>query len=572
MNSRLLLALAGLTALLVAALGLPNDALAQPAGTVCAASTDTSTFDNGALFTAEGQNTVDLDVASCVVGPGTIDDYAATSLFVAADQLLVVNNVLNADNGFTAGISVVGGVNVTNFLLNGVPYTSGTQIPLTTAGAFSGIFQFDFGGGSFQFSVVKPAASNTIQGFTIVVAGAGATDLPSLTQRAINNFMVRRADQIIANGPDIAARQTGGFGAATGSAVAFHATGNENSFDVAFATGVRRIQSANAPGDGPYIASAAAAANVPPSSDALMAASSATGFDLWAEGALSRLDNGNASSDLALLHVGADYRFSEDLLIGLLGQIDWSEEENNTMNVQVDGVGWMTGPYLAARVHEHLIFDARAAWGRSHNSVSPNGTYTDSFSTRRRLASGGLTGDIRLDNWHLTPGVQATYFRERQDTFTNSLGVAIPEQTLSLGQFTFGPEAAYVYRPTQQWVMRPQIGVVGIWNFAQADIFDLATGATAGTDDLRVRSEGGLSVTYNDRYTLMVRGFYDGIAVEDFEAYGGRLAINILLASGFVLTGESFMESAVADDQALTIDGTDPAANIGTSLSLRLRL
>ena len=35
----------------------------------------------------------------------------------------------------------------------------------------------------------------------------------------------------------------------------------------------------------------------------------------------------------------------------------------------VDGNGWMIGPYLSARIHDNIYLDLRAAWGRSSNDV-----------------------------------------------------------------------------------------------------------------------------------------------------------------------------------------------------------
>lgn len=300
---------------------------------------------------------------------------------------------------------------------------------------------------------------------------------------------------------------------------------------------------------------------VPPADD-LAVAGPVTGYDLWVEGSWSRIDSGDATSDLGLLHIGADYRLTGNLLIGVLGQFDWTDQDDSPLNTQVDGFGWMVGPYVAARLSEQLIFDARAAWGQSDNDVSPFGTYTDSFDTDRWLVRGGLTGDIHVDNWHLTPGVSAIYFEEEQGSYTDSLGVFIPDQTVSLGRLMFGPEAAYLYQPNAFWQVRPKLGLKGVWDFAKTDMVNIATGLAAGSDELRARVEGGVSMTYVNRYTLTGSGFYDGIGAGDFDAFGGRLAINVLIADGFVLTGQSFM----------TGSGTGAAADYGADLKLNLQL
>ena len=566
LRGRPVLVLAILVGIFVAALGLPKTAVAQPAGTVCPAIDDNDSFSSGATFFAVQQST-NLTFANCSSQTTSTNSYDRQSV-AGANSLIVLNNV-NDTGPVSPGISVTGGTNVTNILFDGAPYTSGTRIALATAGAFSGVFRFDFGGDTFQFTVVKSAASNTLQSFTIEAVAKPPTVAasPLRTQRVINNFMVQRADQIVAGGPDIAGRLTGGLGGADGSAADVSANGAGGSFNAAFATSLRQIASSHA---GAYAMDIATAAGL----DDAATTAPANGFDLWAKGAWSRLDSGDTTSDLALVHIGADYRLSDDLLIGVLGQVDWSDEDNDTTSAKADGLGWMAGPYAAARVHEHLIVDARAAWGRSDNDVSPTGAHTDSFKTKRWLVSGGLTGDIRVDNWHLTPGIEATYFREKQDSYTDSVGVLIPNRTISLGQLTFGPEAAYLYRPAEDWVIGPRAGVQGIWNFTDAEVVDIATGATGGSDDLRMRTEGGVSVTYDARYTVIVDGFYDGIGADNYSAFGGSLAIHVLIVEGMSLTGESYMSgsgSAIAGDDAITIGGIDVPADYGINLTLKWR-
>lgn len=62
------------------------------------------------------------------------------------------------------------------------------------------------------------------------------------------------------------------------------------------------------------------------------------------------------------------------LLIGALMQFDFADETSGALNSDVEGNGWMAGPYLSARLTDNLFFDARAAWGRSENTISPFGT------------------------------------------------------------------------------------------------------------------------------------------------------------------------------------------------------
>ena len=98
------------------------------------------------------------------------------------------------------------------------------------------------------------------------------------------------------------------------------------------------------------------------------------GIDIWTEGHFSKFNddigNGNADGDFDILYVGADIPLTTNLLVGVLGQFDWAKEHTKIDSSKAEGKGWMVGPYLSARLDEHLFFDWRAAWGQSDNTVA----------------------------------------------------------------------------------------------------------------------------------------------------------------------------------------------------------
>ena len=137
------------------------------------------------------------------------------------------------------------------------------------------------------------------------------------------------------------------------------------------------------------------------------------------------------------------------------------------LGTSASGQGWMAGPYMSARLTRNLFFDARAAWGRSDNRVDPLGIYTDSFSTDRSLVSGKLTGNWSFGALQFRPSAEVIYFHETQKAYVNQINIAIPEQSISLGRFTFGPEVAYRMRAPNGGIVEPFIGVKGVWDFAK---------------------------------------------------------------------------------------------------------
>jgi len=137
-----------------------------------------------------------------------------------------------------------------------------------------------------------------------------------------------------------------------------------------------------------------------------------SGVDIWTEAHFTAFEddigNGNADGDFDILYVGADIPLTTNLLVGILGQFDWAKEHTKLDGSSAEGNGWMVGPYLSARIDEHLFFDWRAAWGQSDNKVNPIGTYTDHFDTDRWLTTARLTGNWTSGNLAADPvrGVQ----------------------------------------------------------------------------------------------------------------------------------------------------------------------
>jgi len=129
-------------------------------------------------------------------------------------------------------------------------------------------------------------------------------------------------------------------------------------------------------------------------------------------------------------------------MLGLLGQADWMNEDSGRLGSNIDGQGWMAGPYLGILLGSHWQFDGRAAWGQSDNDINLLGG-RGSFDTDRWLARGSLRGNWYSGAWRLTSITELGYVEEQQDSFRESGGAVVPGQTITLGRFTFGPELAY---------------------------------------------------------------------------------------------------------------------------------
>ncbi len=244
-------------------------------------------------------------------------------------------------------------------------------------------------------------------------------------------------------------------------------------------------------------------------------------FDIWLQSTVAHSENANNKATVGLLHIGADYLVTPSLVVGMMGQLDWMDQEDKVGDIAVDGLGWMVGPYMVARLGEKLYFDGRATWGQSDNSISPFGTYEDDFETTRWMVKGQLTGAFSVGKLTVSPMVRGLYFKETQEAYIDSQDNEIPKQTISLGRLTFGPTFSTSHTTDSGLVVEPSLAVHGVWDFDPADLVDIDTGASlVSSEEVHARIETGLTMRYGERLSVTGTAFYDGLGVDDSESYG----------------------------------------------------
>lgn len=428
---------------------------------------------------------------------------------------------------YEIAITNTGNITLTNISLDD-PLTSDESCPVntldpntsTTCTASYTVMESDLSNGSISNTASADSDQTTPQSSNTVTINFDPSQVRARTSRIIANFMSRRADQITASDPDLVSRMTGcGNG---GAPVTVGGDSTPDSQSLNFSTSLRQMSASRKKRDGEP---AERLDGTGPSD-----AQPCSGFDIWVSGQWSRNRTDGTANTLGLFYLGIDYHLSPSLVVGLLAQFDHSEETDNFEGFAVRGNGWLVGPYVVARLTDTLIFDGRFAWGQSDNKVNPLGFYEDDFETERWLGRARLTGDYQFGNFSVQPHVGVIYFHEKQKAYTDSLDIAIPSQTISLGRLTFGPKFAYTIHGAGGTTITPEFGIMGIWDFDKAEIVDLETGRPTGSnDDVRARIEAGITVALPSGLSLKGEGFYDGIGASDSEAYGGRINLNLPL-------------------------------------------
>lgn len=523
---------------------------------------NTTTFTVTYTPDAAGAFSIDLDIPTST---GTFDvAVSGTAVDTIAPSVAINGAPESHDNASSFNVTFEFSEDVTGFVIGDITLANGTAsnfvavdgntytADITPSGSLN--VTIDVAG-----SVAVDSGSNGNTAATqVIVKGSIVED----TQRTIADFMTNRANNILSNQPDMIGFVNGsnnGGGGPLGNLQLNSDLDSETT--MSFYTSrskILAVRNADSSGKGnrpapadeiPLFASAerfGATDETLADSDTLNAAETTdeeqlaaqsyngtdrTGtWDIWTQVKGSKSTQPNVKSEFWSANFGTHYFVSNDVLVGMLTQFDWAEEINSSANSTVSGNGFLVGPYIAGKVKDqNLYYEARALWGRSSNDITPIGTYTDSFETERWLASLKVQGSYDLDDQTVVkPEVSISYFEETQEAYTDTNSNLIPEQTISLGEFKFGPTITRSFDAGSGFTMRASVGVSGITNFS-VDNANTSTSNAFANQDLRARVDAGIELEneYGIRFTAA--GFYDGIGASNFQSYGGTLGLVIPL-------------------------------------------
>lgn len=432
---------------------------------------------------------------------------------------------------------------------NGNPVSSGgVQISVSTSteGATANVIPFfrEYADSNGQVSIIA-TANNVAGSYAVTVSleqGSGAvvfnltnSEGPTVeeTQAVIASFLQNRANNIVSNQQDLTRFLPGSSGSSNGPAGSASIDGDENQIAFSFATSRSQLQKARAQKrlTETFALVDENGTKLNTSQFGLATSEKTIGekgtWDVWVNINGNRSNAGNAESALIVGQVGTHYFFSKNLLLGVSGQIDYADETNDSVSSSADGIGWLITPYLAAQVpNQNVFFELRGGWGQSDNNVSPDGTFEDEFETTRFLVTSKLSGLIELDAFNIKPEVRVSYFEETQESYTDSLNQFIPEQTISLGAVNFGPEFVKNIVLDNGTRLDFSLGLSGVVNFGINDNV-ASQGFPLGDNSFRARLDGGVKLATKSGTKFNLEGYYDGLGVNDFEAYGASLNVDI---------------------------------------------
>lgn len=244
-------------------------------------------------------------------------------------------------------------------------------------------------------------------------------------------------------------------------------------------------------------------------------------LDIWGEAQVSRVKRDRQAGDFQIAYLGADWKVSDDLLIGGVVQVDDLAWDGNLAAGQADGHGWLVGPYVTARLAPDMYVDARAAWGESDNKVSPLGTFVDNFKTSRALYTASLIGEVDFGGeFVFQPALSLRYISDRQERYTDQLNVVIPEQTIDQGSISLSPRIYRDIALSDTAVSRTYAELEFITSIGGRD--DLRF-----NNDTRTRLKLGADVNFEGHARASISLFQDGIGASDFRDTGLQIGFSV---------------------------------------------
>ncbi|MES9858897.1 MAG: Ig-like domain-containing protein, partial [Sedimenticola sp.] len=520
-----------------------------------------------ATFTPAADGAVTIDVNGSTFTDASANNNSAATQFnwtydgTGPTMTITAAEVSDGDTSGDATLSLtftssestsnfaVGDISVTNGALSSFAGSGATYTATFTPTA-DGAVTIDVADATFTDALSNDNSAATQFNWTYS-SGPDEAETVATTQQAVQNFAGKRMVMITSQGPGLSGflggdGLGGGFNGFFGdSPVGLNFSGDSDYNQGSFSTSLQQFIHAEQRAYARKLASngAAEGGGVP---DELQSPIRSPA-NLWIKGRWTHAkeDRGNIDekSDFGIVYIGTDWRHSKDLLIGLMGQIDWADEKSTGLNIEAEGKGWMLGPYVVSRLTDTLILDLRGAWGQSDNKVNPLGTYWDSYDSERWQIEGNLTGSFDHDRWHVAPSLGWNYFEEKQKAYTDNNGFRIGEQTASLGSLNFGPTASYTLRETDDGLLiRPLVGLKGVWDFDAPDI-TAVNGLAVGTEGLRAQLKVGINLRTVKGLTFQGSYIYDGIGVSDFESHTAELILSMPLRSSALPKGSSIRGS-----------------------------
>ena len=250
--------------------------------------------------------------------------------------------------------------------------------------------------------------------------------------------------------------------------------------------------------------------------------------NVWASIEATRLA-GNVGGEVFDIHAGADYKLSQDVLVGVLVTYETADVDTRLHDGGLKADGWSLGAYAGVQLAPELTWDIAGSYGRQSPDVYARAganSFFGSYTSNRWLVSSHLTGHVALDDGFIVkPTLGVVYGRDEQGTLTSQSGETASGRTLQLGRLSAGPRIDYSTALPDGWGwLDVTASATGQYDFLQPEE------QSAADDKNRLSGAVALGLAWTDQAgtSIGIDGSIDGLGLEGYDAYNvtGKLKLD----------------------------------------------
>ena len=252
---------------------------------------------------------------------------------------------------------------------------------------------------------------------------------------------------------------------------------------------------------------------IAPTADAAIPAAT-TKWNVWSDGKYNWLDDTSALSDLdgslVNLVVGADYKVSDRLVVGVVGTYETSDMKAGGAPAPTQETdGWGGGVYMGLSLADNLVFSANVL-GTDLGTEVNGGT---DFDSTRIQASSALTGYWYSGTWRYSPSLTVAWSKEWQD------GTAVwTAQTIESGIVSPGLQVGNTLSLGGSTTVEPWLGAQFDW-VAVNKVVDHVSGTILDDPYTDMGLQAGLNFAFGGHAQLALTAEMNGILYKDSDTY-----------------------------------------------------